>query len=197
METRTETGESSELSAWLAAATPDPELSLDRWALHPHLPRRLDCGVLFDVVLAKQALVQATFSILQRYEQPLGPAVVFGNIGSSAILVPPGTAERWRPLTATSRWPDRFPRPVCLGRRGGHKIQVPAPSPLPNNTTALWLERPADDLVPGRGPLLTSPAPLARCLTEASTLLAPDPESTSMRRAVSAGRLILRSPQRT
>lgn len=115
---------------------------------------------------------------------------------TSEILVPLGAADRWQPVMATSRWPDRFPRPKCLGRRGEHKIQVPAPSPRPDATTR-WLEPPADDLLPGRGSLFTSPAPLVRCLTEACTILAPEAERTPLRRAVSAVRSVLRSPQRT
>ncbi|MCZ0975911.1 hypothetical protein O1L55_40930 [Streptomyces albulus] len=193
METRTEIGEGANLSSWLAAATHDATTSIDLWHQNPHLPRRILSGITFDIVLAKQRLVELAYEILHRYEQPLGPAVAFANLSYAAVLVPRGTDGRWKALMATSHWSQHPPRPTCLGP--GHAIRVPALLPQPGDTTTRWLKPPDEDLSIGRAPLLTSPAPLARCLTEARILLAPDTEPTTLRRAVSAVRSALRSPR--
>jgi hypothetical protein len=195
METRTENGESERLSAWFAAAAPEPAHAVGLWRLNPHLPRRLLSGITFDVVLADRPLVELAYRILRRYQQPLGPAVLFAGLSSAAVLVPHGTEARWSDLVANSSWPERLSRPICLGR--GHTIQVPALSPRLADVAARWLEQPDENLATGRGPLLTSPAPLARCLAEACTLLATGTELTSLRRAVPAGQSALRASQRT
>ncbi|MET9293069.1 hypothetical protein [Streptomyces sp. NPDC003077] len=183
------------MSSWLAAATPTPEIAIERWRQNPHLPRRLTSGITFDIVLADQRIVELAYEILRRYQQQLGPAVAFANLGSAAVFVPRGTAVRWNALMAASHWPERMRRPACLGQ--GHAIRVPAPSPPPFPVVARWLEAPGDCLSIGRGPLLTSPAPLSRCLAEARSVLMPNNERTPMRRALCAVRSALRTPQRT
>ena len=191
METR-EVAEVEALSAWFATATPDPDLAVSLWRENPHLPRRLQCGVTFDIVMADRSLISTAYRLLAQYEQPLGPAVAFTNLRSAAVLVPAGTAPRWNGLMATAQWPERRPRPACLSV--GHVILVPAPQPA--GLLAQWLQPPDDEQAIGGTPLLTSPVPLARCITEAQALLGLT-ERTSMRRTVSAVRLLLRSPQRT
>jgi hypothetical protein len=191
METR-EVAEAEALSAWFAAATPDPGTSISRWRENPHLPRRLQCGVTFDIVMADRSLISAAYRLLTEYEQPLGPAVQFTNLRFAAVLVPVRTTARWHRLMATAQWPERRPRPVCLSV--GHMILVPAPGTAGHLTQ--WLEPPdAEQLIDGTPPL-TSPAPLARCITEAQALLGPT-RRLSLRRTVSAVRSLLHTHQRT
>lgn len=170
MQTR-EIAEHEIVSAWLSAATGHPETATALWHENPHLPRRLGCGKAFDIVLADRSLVEATYRLLDQYEQPLGPAVVFTSLRSAAVLVPRGTEAVWYGLMAASQWPDRLPRPACLGE--GHAILVPALVPWPTSRTVRWLVPPDGQQSVGGTPLLTSPAPLARCLSEAGTLLTP------------------------
>ncbi|QOV40180.1 hypothetical protein IM697_18330 [Streptomyces ferrugineus] len=191
METR-EVAEVEALSAWFATATPDPDLAVSLWRENAHLPRRLQCGMAFDIVMADRSLISTAYRLLAQYEQPLGPAVLFTSLRSAAVLVPVGTALRWNSLMATAQWPERRPRPACLS--AGHVILVPAPRPA--GLLAQWLEPPDDEQAIGGAPLLTSPVPLARCITEAQALLGP-PERTPLRRTVSAVRSLLHSPQRT
>ncbi|MET7573374.1 hypothetical protein ABZT04_33490 [Streptomyces sp. NPDC005492] len=187
-----ERAEAEALSAWFATATPKPETAVSLWRENPHLPRRLKCGVTFDVVMADRSLIKKAYGLLAQYEQPLGPAVLFTSLRSAAVLVPVGTALRWNGLMATAQWPERRPRPACLS--DGHMIIVPAPRPA--GLLAQWLEPPDDEQAIGGTPLLTSPVPLARCITEAQALLGPT-ERTPLRRTVSAVRSLLHSPQRT
>ncbi|MFF8431077.1 hypothetical protein ACF07Y_39275 [Streptomyces sp. NPDC016566] len=187
-----EAAEAEALSAWFAAATPDPNTAVNLWRENPHLPRRLRCGVTFDIVMADGALIAAAYQFLTEYEQPLAPAVQFTSLRSAAVLVPAGTAPKWQGLMATAQWPERRPRPVCLSAE--HMIIVPAPRPA--GRLVQWLEPPDVEQGIGGTPLLTSPAPLARCITEAQALLGPTPR-TPLRRTVSAFRSLLHSPQRT
>ncbi|MEU0942298.1 hypothetical protein ABZ379_05795 [Streptomyces canus] len=193
MQTR-EIAEHELVSAWLSAATGHPETATTLWRENPHLPRRLRCGLTFDIVLADRSLIEAAYRLLDQYEQPLGPAVVFTNLRSAAVLVPRGTGAGWSGLMAASQWPARSPRPACLGE--GHAIRVPALAPRPTSGFVRWLVSPDGEQSVGGTPLLTSPAPLARCLSEAGALLAP-PEPTPLSRAVSAVRSVLPSPKRT
>lgn len=185
--------ESAALSVWFSAATPCPATSAGLWRTNPHLPRRLECGVTFDIVLADRHLIEAAYRLLAQYEQPLGPAVEFTSLRSGAVLVPCGTGESWSSLMAASQWPGRLPRPACLGK--GHAILVPAPAPRSETGVAQWLVPPDDEQVVGGAPLLTSPAPLARCLAEALALRAPL-ERTPLRRAVTAVKSVLPSSRR-
>ncbi|GGZ73430.1 hypothetical protein GCM10010389_08790 [Streptomyces echinoruber] len=191
METR-EAVEAEALSAWFAAATSDPDTSVSRWRENPHLPRRLQCGMTFDVVMADRSLIDTAYRLLAEYEQPLGPAVQFTALRSAAVLVPVGTAVRWPRLVGTAQWPERRPRPVCLS--AGHMILVPAPAPTGH--LAQWLEPPDVEQLTGGTPLLTSPVPLARCITEAQALLGPT-QRPSLRRTTSAVRSLLHALQRT
>ncbi|MFE1856269.1 hypothetical protein [Streptomyces sp. NPDC059489] len=186
--------EEATLSAWFAAATPDPDTAVNLWREYPHRARRLWCGVTFDIVMADRSLIAVAYRLLAKYEQPLGPAVQFTSLRSAAVLVPAGTAQKWQGLMATAQWPERRPRPVCLST--GHRIIVPAP--LPAGWLVQWLEPPDVEQGIGGIPLLTSPAPLARCITEAKALLGPPPRPP-LRRTVSASsfRSLLHSPQRT
>ncbi|MEV7885131.1 hypothetical protein ACWD3I_25600 [Streptomyces sp. NPDC002817] len=193
MQTR-EIAEHEIVSAWLSAATSHPEAATALWHENPHLPRRLRGGMTFDIVLADRSLIHAAYRLLNQYEQPLGPAVVFTNLRSAAVLVPRGTGACWYSLMAASQWPDRLPRPACLGE--GHAILVPALAPRPTSGIVRWLVPPDGEQSVGGTPLLTSPAPLARCLSEAGVLLA-SPERTPLSRAVSAVRSVLPSPKRT
>ncbi|MEU9167668.1 hypothetical protein AB0D34_07695 [Streptomyces sp. NPDC048420] len=193
MQTR-EIAEHEIVSAWFSVATGHPETATGVWHENPHLPRRLGCGMTFDIVLTDRCLIEAAYRLLDQYEQPLGPAVVFTNLRSAAVLVPRGTGEVWYSLMAASQWPDRLPRPACLGE--GHAILVPALAPRPTSGIVRWLVPPDGEQSVGGTPLLTSPAPLARCLSEACALLAP-PERTPLSRAVSAVRSVLPSPKRT
>ncbi len=187
-----ERAETEALSAWFATAAPDPNTAIALWEENPHLPRRLQCGVAFDIVMADRSLVGMAYRLLAQYEQPLGPAVLFTNLRSAAVLVPVGTASRWHGLMATAKWPERQPRPACLSV--GHVILVP--SSRPASLLARWLEPPDDEQIIGGAPLLTSPVPLARCITEAQALLGPS-KRPPLRRTVSAVRTLLHSPQRT
>ncbi|MGW1815351.1 hypothetical protein ACWCQM_17560 [Streptomyces sp. NPDC002125] len=148
----------------------------------------------FDVVLADRQLIEAAYRLLIQYEQPLGPAVRFTSLRSAAVLVPSGTVESWSSLVAASQWPSGLPRPTCLGK--GHAILVPAPTPRSATGVAQWLVPPDDDQAIGGAPLLTSPAPLARCLAEALSLHAPA-ERAPLRRAVAVVRSALPSPRRS
>lgn len=194
METCTATGEHERLSAWFAAATSSPAVSMAAWRLTPDYPRRLSTGITFDVVLAERPLAELTYEILRRYEQTLGPAVRFTNLTTAAVLVPLGTAARWSGLVANSTWPDHEAIPTCIGR--DHAIHVPGISPRDSGTRVEWLEAPSTETAIGSAPLLTSPVPLVRCLAEARSLLAPDDERRPLSRAVSAVRAVIRSPQR-
>ncbi|MDT3395241.1 hypothetical protein RKE29_01010 [Streptomyces sp. B1866] len=182
METRTEIGESERLSAWLATATTEPAAAVDLWRRNPNRPRCLLSGIAFDAVLADRRLVELAYDILRRYGQPLGPAVLGAHRGFAAVLVPYGTEPRWNDLMATVRWAERLSRPTCLGR--GQAVQVPPLSLGRADTVVRWLEAPDDDLPMGSGPLLTSPAPLARCLAEARSLLPLTTERTTSGRTV-------------
>ncbi|WP_329217034.1 hypothetical protein OG352_13760 [Streptomyces sp. NBC_01485] len=163
--------EADVLSAWLAKAAPHPDLAADVWRLRPTLPRRLHCGVVFDVVLCHRILVEAAYRILAGYEQPLGPALILPQLDAGAILVPRGTDARWPELIAATQWPERVSRPACLGN--GHAIQVPAPAPASASSVG-WLQEPeVSDEFP---PHLTSPVPLARCLAEARAEVQQRPE---------------------
>ncbi|QUI32612.1 hypothetical protein H9W91_18415 [Streptomyces alfalfae] len=195
METCTVAGEHERLSAWFAAATPSPADSMSAWSLAPDFPRRLPTGVNFDVVLAHRALVELAYDILRRYEQTVGPAVRFTNLTTAAVLVPPGTTDRWSGLVAGSSWPDWKAVPTCLGR--GHAVRIPGIALLAQGIPVEWLEKPNTESVIGDAPLLTSPAQLVRCLAEARSLLAPEDERSPLTRAVSAVRAVLRAPQRT
>ncbi|MGC4916352.1 hypothetical protein [Streptomyces albogriseolus] len=188
-----EIAESTALSVWFSMATPCPDTSASKWQENPHLPRRLTCGVTFDVVLADRLLIEAAYRLLAQYEQPLGPAVKFTSLRSAAVLVPSGTVESWSSLMAASQWPGGFPRPACLGK--GHAILVPAPAARLATGVAQWLVRPDDEQVIGGAPLLTSPSPLARCLAEVLTLHAPA-ERTPLRRAVAVVKSALPSSRR-
>ncbi|MEU9270033.1 hypothetical protein AB0E04_31900 [Streptomyces sp. NPDC048251] len=192
METR-ERAEAEALSAWFAAATPDPEAAVSLWRKNPHLPRRLPCGVAFDIVMADRSLIARAYRLLTEYEQPLGPAVRFTSLRSAAVLVPAGTALRWNGLMATAQWPQGRRRPVCLGT--GHVILVPALRST--GLLAQWLELPDADQVIGGSPLLTSPVPLARCIAEARALLRPPQRPTSVLTTASAFSSLLHTPQRT
>ncbi|MFI2790867.1 hypothetical protein ACH5A0_34425, partial [Kitasatospora sp. NPDC018614] len=86
-----EIAESTALSVWFSTATPCPDTAASLWQENPHLPRRLECGVTFDVVLADRQLIEAAYRLLAQYEQPLGPAVRFTSLRSAAVLVPNGT----------------------------------------------------------------------------------------------------------
>ncbi|MFI0219091.1 hypothetical protein [Streptomyces lydicus] len=167
METH-EIAESAAVSAWLSAATVHPAASADLWQENPHIPRRLLCGVTFDIVLADRQLIETAYQLLAQYEQPLGPALTFVNLRSAAVLVPPGTTVRWNGLVAASQWSERLPRPACLGT--GHAILVPALAPQPTAGHVHWLISPDNEQGIGGAPLLTSPVPLARCLAEARAL---------------------------
>jgi hypothetical protein len=188
-----ERAETEALSAWFATATPHPRTAINVWRENPHRPRRLQCGVAFDVVMADRNLIGTAYQLLAEYEQPLGPAVLFTNLRFAVVLVPLGTAPRWHDLMAAAQWPERRPRPVCLS--GGHVILVPAPQPA--GLLARWLEPPDDEQAIGGTPLLTSPVPLARCLMEAEALLGPAERTTALRRTVSAVRSLLHPAQRT
>ncbi|GGL61653.1 hypothetical protein GCM10010129_01530 [Streptomyces fumigatiscleroticus] len=177
--------ESERLSAWFAAATPHAATATAEWCAKPHLPRRLHCGVTFDVVVADRHLVGEAYRLLALYQQPLGPAVAFAGRRFAAVLVPPATQQRWSQLMATTPWPSRFPEPVCLG--AGHTIRIPAPAARSAGTAVRWLEPPDEEQAIGGTPLLTGPAQLARCLTEAGNLLAPQVR-TSRRGTVAAVR---------
>lgn len=185
--------ESAALSVWFSAAAPCPAAATALWQTNPHLPRRLECGVTFDIVLADRQLIEAAFRLLAQYEQPLGPAVRFTSLRSAAVLVPCGTSGSWNSLIAASQWPGRLFRPACLGQ--GHAILVPAPAPRSGAGVARWLVPPDDEQVIGGTPLLTSPAPLARCLAEALALRAPL-ERSPLGRAVTAVKSVLPSPRR-
>ena len=185
--------ESAALSVWFSAATPCPATSTGLWRTNPYLPRRLECGVTFDIVLADRHLIEAAYRLLAEYEQPLGPAVAFTSLRSAAVRVPCGTSESWSSLMAASQWPGRLPRPACLGER--HAILVPAPAPRSGAGVARWLVPPDDEQVIGGTPLLTSPAPLARCLAEALTLHLPL-ERSPLSRAMTAVRSVLPSTRR-
>ncbi len=189
-----EVAESTALSVWFSTATPCPDTAASWWQENPHLPRRLKCGVTFDVVMADRQLIEAAYRLLDQYEQPLGPAVRFTSLRSAAVLVPSGTVESWSSLVAASQWPSGLPRPACLGL--GHAILVPAPAPRLATGVAQWLVPPDEEQAIGGAPLLTSPAPLARCLAEALTLHAPA-EQTPLRRAVAVVRSALPSSRRS
>ncbi|MFM9647779.1 hypothetical protein ACKI1S_16725 [Streptomyces galilaeus] len=189
MRTR-EIAEHETVSAWFSAATAHPETATALWHENPHLPRRLGCGLTFDIVLSDRSLIEAAYRLLDQYEQPLGPAVLFSNLRHAAVLVPRGTGAGWYGLMAASQWPERLPRPACLGE--GHAILVPALVPRPTFGLVRWLVPPDGEQSVGGVPLLTSPVPLARCLSEAGALLAPV-ERTPLSRAVSAFRSVLPS----
>ncbi|MFJ2217661.1 hypothetical protein ACIQVO_37460 [Streptomyces sp. NPDC101062] len=193
METRAAPlGESERLSAWLAIAAPDPALAAEQWRQNPRLPRRIQCGITFDVVLADRGLLKSAYEILHRYRQPLGPAVIFEYLREGAVLVPRGTAARWRALVGASAWPERMARPVCLGL--GHAIRVPAVESV-RAADVRWLVAPDMNLPIGPGPLLTGPAQLARCLAEARS---PRPAGSFPRGgAIGVMRAMARAPERT
>ncbi|MET9731993.1 hypothetical protein ABZZ79_15470 [Streptomyces sp. NPDC006458] len=96
---------------------------------------------------------------------------------------------------ATSAWPERVPRPTCLGP--GNAILVPALAPRPTAGLARWLVPPDDEQTIGGTPLLTSPVQLARCLSEARTALTRPAEPTPLSRAMSAVMSVLPSHGRT
>jgi hypothetical protein len=194
METR-EIAESAPVSKWFSLAAPYPGMASGLWQENPHLPRRLACGVTFDIVLAGLPLIESAYRLLARYEQPLGPAVTFTNLRSAAVLVPLGTSARWPGLMSASQWPERVPRPACLGLN--HAILIPALAPRPTAGLVRWLVPPDDEQTIGGTPLLTSPVPLARCLAEAHAPLVSPVERTPLSRAVSAVRSVLPSPKRT
>ncbi|MFI7095406.1 hypothetical protein [Streptomyces lydicus] len=194
METCTATGEHERLSAWFAAATSSPAASMAAWRLTPHIPRQLSIGITFDVVLAERSLVELTYEILRQYEQTLGPAIRFTNLSTVAVLVPPGTAARWSGLVANATWSSHKALPICIGR--DHTVRIPGISPAASGVLVEWLQAPSTDSAIGGAPLLTSPAPLVRCLAEARSLLAPDDERSPLGRAVSAVRAVIRSTQR-
>jgi hypothetical protein len=146
------------LSPWLAKAAPQPDTAADLWRLNPALPRRLLCGIVFDVVLCSQALAEAAYRILAQYEQPLGPALVLPSLGAAAVFVPPGTDARWPELITASQWPEQTPHPACLGQ--GHAIRIPALASGGAATATRWLQLP--EVPDGFPPHLTSPVPLAR-----------------------------------
>ncbi|MFF4456803.1 hypothetical protein [Streptomyces goshikiensis] len=190
---RTAVGERDHLSLWLAEATREPTTSVELWRQHPQLPRRLRTGLTFDAVLAEGALVATAIAILQVYEQPVGPVIVYPYLGCAAVLVPCGTAARWSELTA--HWPSKTPRPLCLGQ--GHALQVPPPSPRGTTVPARWLKPPDPEQIIGETPLLTNPSALTRCLAEARALLTTGAEPKPLQRAVGAVRSALRAPKRT
>ncbi|MGI5260899.1 hypothetical protein [Streptomyces angustmyceticus] len=194
METCTAAGEHERLSAWFAAATSSPGESIAAWRLSPHKPRRIPTGITFDIVLAERALGERTYEILRQYEQTLGPAIRFTNLTTVAILVPPGTAARWSGLVANSTWSDHNSLPICIGR--DHAIRIPAISPDASGVLVEWLQAPSTESAIGGAPLLTSPAPLVRCLAEARSLLTPDAERGPLSRALSGVRAVIRSTQR-
>lgn len=184
-----EVAEAKALSAWLAAATPDPSVASDQWLKDLHLPRLLACGSTFDVVLADRPLIETAYQLLAQYEQPLGPAVTFTNLRSAAVLVPCGTGKRWNGLVAASQWPEGVLRPACLST--GHTILVPALAPRPTDGSQ-WLVAPDYEQAIGGTPPLTSPAPLARCLAEACSARTPM-KRAPMNWAVPAVKLIFPS----
>ncbi|WP_414169176.1 hypothetical protein ACMATS_25240 [Streptoverticillium reticulum] len=200
METRSSPQvESHGLTSWLAKAAPHPDTAATAWTLNPALPRRLRTGVTFDVVLAERPLVEAAYRILERYEQPLGPALVFPPLRLGVILVPCGTSTRWSELVSTPEWGPHTRRPACLGRN--HMIQVPASAPTATSTSR-WLQPPDDDLTPGLAPFLTAPVQLVRCLAEASRLVRPQsdrpaPASSLRKKAAVVARTVLLTPRRT
>ncbi|MFI0912457.1 hypothetical protein [Streptomyces abikoensis] len=122
------------------------------------------------MVLCRQPLAETAYRFLDLYEQPVGPAVVIPPLMTAAVFVPAGTEDRWPALLA-SQWPDDVPRPSCLGRQ--HAIQVPPPAFSPSSP-ARWLIPPEIEI--GFPPHLTSPVPLARCLSEAREALRERPE---------------------
>ncbi|MFF4448213.1 hypothetical protein [Streptomyces sp. NPDC001502] len=191
--TRTRAGTRDHLATWLAEATRQPDTSLERWSRHPLLLRRLRTGVTFDAVLADRTLVVTAISILRSYGQPVGPAIAYPFLGSAAVLVPCGTASRWSEVTA--HWPERAPRPLCLGQ--GHTLQVPAPLPQRGCLPAQWLEPPDPGQMIGDGPLLTSPPALARCLAEARAVLTAEGEPRPLRRVAGTVRAALSTPKGT
>lgn len=165
-----EPGEHRELSAWFAEATPSPRDALEGWRRSPNEARRLNTGITFDAVLAEVPLLELAHSILRSYEQPVGPAVTYDNLACAIVLVPRGTAIRWDELIAPTEWPRHPRRPICLGP--GHAIKIPpicttAPSTRAVGVIARWLIPPGEDLPVTATSMLTSPAPLARCLVEA------------------------------
>lgn len=128
METRTEFGESEQLSAWFAAATPSPDTAIELWRQNPHLPCRLVSGIIFEVVLADRRLVELAYDVLHQYQQPLGPAVAFANLSSAAVLIPRGTGVRWNDLMATSHWPGRIALLGKAVRRTGAATRAYGPN---------------------------------------------------------------------
>ncbi|MFD9483651.1 hypothetical protein ACFWBX_06525 [Streptomyces sp. NPDC059991] len=152
--------ESDVVSAWLEQAAAEP---VDRWRKRPHLPRLLNCGITFDLVLTDAAAFQTTTALLEQYEQPLGPALVLPAIGRAAVLVPQGIADKWRALIESLTWPPAAHRPLCLGQ--GHTIQIPGLAAHGGVSLSRWAVAPeASGPYP---PLLTSAGALARCLMEA------------------------------
>ncbi|CAM5312681.1 hypothetical protein [Streptomyces abikoensis] len=158
--------EDSVASSWLAQAAVDPRAAPSVWAMNPTQPRRLLCGVLFDVVLCRQPLAEIAYRFLDLYEQPVGPAVVIPALITAAVFVPAGTEDRWPVLMESAQWPPSAPRPTCLGRQ--HAIRVP-PLSRASASAAQWLEPP--EVEEGFPPYLTGPVQLARCLVEARELL--------------------------
>ncbi|MFF8917420.1 hypothetical protein ACF08M_29955 [Streptomyces sp. NPDC015032] len=189
------TGEHDRLSAWFAAATPSPAESMSAWLHAPDFPRRLPTGITFDVVLAHCSLIELAYDILRRYEQTVGPAVRFTNLTTAAVLVPPGTADRWGKLITGVSWLEEKAVPTCLGT--GHAVRIPGITPSTQSVPVEWLEAPSTESAIGDAPLLTAPVQLVRCLAEARSLLAPDDEWGPLSRAASAVRAVLQAPQRT
>lgn len=171
------------MTAWLAKAAPMRSAAVDMWRLNPARPRRLLCGIVFDIVVCRHVLVEGAYRLLDQYEQPLGPALVLPALGLAAVLVPKGTDTKWSALVEATQWPDGISRPTCLGE--GHAIQVPAPKSGGTSATR-WLQPP--EVTAGFPPHLTNPVPLARCLDEARSELRPT-RMKRRRRTVTAARL--------
>ena len=144
--------EDEALTQWFALAATPPEIA-PTWQLELHAPRLLSCGITFDIVLCDRTLAEEAYRLLRSYEQTLGPAVLLPALRLVAVLVPPRTAARWSELMAATQWPDRRPRPRCLG--SGHIICVPAMAP-PVAGSAQWFQEPEAEASVGFAPALTA-----------------------------------------
>jgi hypothetical protein len=165
------------------------------WRRAPHYPRRLSTGITFDIVLAPSSLVGLAYNVLNRYEQTVGPAVRFTNLNTAAVLVPLGTAARWRHLVTSASGLDGQAVPTCLGT--GHAVRIPGIVPSGHDVPVEWLKPPSVDAVVGGAPLLTAPVQLVRCLAEARSLLALNDQRIPLNEAASAIQAVLHPSQRT
>lgn len=139
---------------WLASAAPDPETCRREWESHPLGVALLPAGRLFDVLITRGDLAQATLEVLDECGAHPGPVLADFADARVGFFVPPGTAARW--VGTGTR---------CVGQGGW--IVVPYPGRATGGTR--WVVPPD-----GSG-TLADPAVLEAAMHEAAARLADGP----------------------